>query len=63
VIINREDIEAAGAIGDVALGEEALRGAGDHALLVGGDAEFGRAVSSSRNVRVRTSTKASVPPS
>ena len=42
MIVDREDVEAAGAIGDVALGEKALRGACDHALLVGGDAEFGK---------------------
>ena len=42
MIVDREDVEAAGAIGDVALSEKALRSAGDHALLVGGDAEFGK---------------------
>ena len=42
VIVDGEDVEAAGAIGDVALGEESLCGAGDHTLLVSGDAEFGK---------------------
>jgi len=37
----REFVEAARALADVALGEEALRGADDHALFVGGDAELG----------------------
>jgi len=42
VIVDGEDVKAAQAIGDAALGEESLCGAGDHALLVSGDAEFGK---------------------
>jgi len=41
VVVDGEDVEAAGTIRNVAVGEEALCGAGDDALLVGGDAEFG----------------------
>jgi len=41
VVVDGEDVEAAGAIRNVAFGEEALGGAGHDALLVGGDAEFG----------------------
>jgi hypothetical protein len=41
VVVDGEDVEAAGAIRNVAFGEETLRGASHDALLVGGDAEFG----------------------
>src|SRR5712664_3715481 len=41
VVVDGEDVEAAGTIRNVAVGEEALCGAGDDALFVGGDAEFG----------------------
>lgn len=62
-VVDGHDVEAARALADVALGEEALRGAHDHALFVGGDADLGERVNSSRVVRVRTSTKARVSPS
>jgi hypothetical protein len=41
VVVDGEDVEAAGAVGDVAFGEKTLRGAGDDVLLIGGDAGFG----------------------
>jgi hypothetical protein len=41
VVVDGEDVETAGAIRNVAFDEEALGGAGDDALFVGGDAEFG----------------------
>jgi len=40
-VVDGEDVEAAGRIGDVALGEKMLGGANYDALLVGGDAELG----------------------
>ena len=40
VVVDGEDVETAGAIRNVACGEEALGGAGEDALFVGGDAEF-----------------------
>lgn len=40
-VVDGHDVEAARAIADMPLGKEALRGAHHHALLVGGDAEFG----------------------
>src|SRR4029077_19252171 len=40
-VVDGEDVEAAGAIGDVAFGEKMLGGANYDALLVGGDAELG----------------------
>ena len=42
LIVDGEEIEAAGAVRNVALGEKTLRGAGDDALFIGGDAEFGQ---------------------
>jgi hypothetical protein len=41
LVVDCENVEAAGAIGDVAFGKKALGGAGDYALFVRGDAEFG----------------------
>jgi len=40
-VVDSEDVEAAGAVGDVAFGEKMLGGANYDALLVGGDAELG----------------------
>src|SRR4029077_306384 len=39
-IVDGHDVKATRGIADVALGEKALRGAYDHALLVGGDAQL-----------------------
>ena len=43
MIVNGDDIEAAGAFGDVAFGKKVLGGANDDVLFIAGDAEFGEA--------------------